>query len=80
MICLEVRDDGPGVAEESLSRLHDRFFRGTNHVEKGSGLGLSIVARIVARLRVRGIASSAGTKAGSSRLQRLHRAANTLFG
>ncbi|OUL73508.1 ATP-binding protein [Paraburkholderia hospita] len=50
-IFLEVRDDGPGVAQENLSRLHDRFFRGANHVEKGSGLGLSIVARIVAQLR-----------------------------
>ncbi|TXC79791.1 ATP-binding protein [Paraburkholderia azotifigens] len=50
---LEVRDDGPGVAEADRSRLHDRFFRGANHVEKGSGLGLSIVARIVAQLRGR---------------------------
>ncbi|BCF96946.1 hypothetical protein PPGU19_015150 [Paraburkholderia sp. PGU19] len=50
-IYVEVRDDGPGVPEEDLSRLHDRFFRGTSHVEKGSGLGLSIVARIVAQLR-----------------------------
>ncbi|BDC44707.1 ATP-binding protein [Paraburkholderia terrae] len=48
---LEVRDDGPGVAQENLSRLHDRFFRAANHVEKGSGLGLSIVARIVAKVR-----------------------------
>ncbi|MBN3751599.1 two-component sensor histidine kinase [Paraburkholderia sp. Tr-20389] len=50
---LEVRDDGPGVAEADLSRLQNRFFRGANHVEKGSGLGLSIVARIVAQLRGR---------------------------
>jgi len=49
-ICIEVRDDGPGVTNEHLSRLHDRFFRGGDHVEKGSGLGLSIVARIVAKL------------------------------
>lgn len=47
---LQVRDDGPGVAEADLSRLHDRFFRGEGHLEQGNGLGLSIVARIVARL------------------------------
>lgn len=47
---LEVNDDGPGVAQEDLARLNDRFFRGADHTEKGSGLGLSIVARIVAQL------------------------------
>ena len=47
---LEVKDDGPGVAREDLARLNDRFFRGADHTEKGSGLGLSIVARIVAQL------------------------------
>ncbi|WP_396333986.1 ATP-binding protein [Burkholderia anthina] len=49
-ICLQVRDDGPGVSGDNLSRLHDRFFRGANHAESGSGLGLSIVARIVTKL------------------------------
>ncbi|MBR7960047.1 ATP-binding protein [Burkholderia vietnamiensis] len=49
-ICVEVRDDGPGVANENLPRLQDRFFRGSDHDESGSGLGLSIVARIVATL------------------------------
>jgi two-component system sensor histidine kinase QseC len=47
---LEVKDDGPGVTGEDLARLNDRFFRGADHTEKGSGLGLSIVARIVAQL------------------------------
>lgn len=49
-ICLQVRDDGPGVSDENLSRLQDRFFRGADHDESGSGLGLSIVARIAAKL------------------------------
>ncbi|WP_185643503.1 MULTISPECIES: ATP-binding protein [unclassified Burkholderia] len=49
-ISLQVRDDGPGVSGEDLSRLQDRFFRGADHDESGSGLGLSIVARIVAKL------------------------------
>ncbi|ALV61660.1 MULTISPECIES: ATP-binding protein [Burkholderia cepacia complex] len=50
MIRIEVRDDGPGVSDGNLSRLHDRFFRGADHDESGSGLGLSIVARIVTKL------------------------------
>ncbi|MGN6581327.1 MAG: ATP-binding protein [Bordetella sp.] len=47
---LEVKDDGPGVAQQDMARLNDRFFRGADHTEKGSGLGLSIVARIVSQL------------------------------
>ena len=46
-----VEDDGPGVAEEELSHLGQRFWRslesGQNAaVAGGSGLGLSIVGRI----------------------------------
>ena len=47
---LQVKDDGPGVAAQDMPRLNDRFFRGVDHTEKGSGLGLSIVARIVIQL------------------------------
>lgn len=45
---LVVRDNGPGVAEPERARLTDRFFRGTSVHASGSGLGLSIVARIAA--------------------------------
>jgi len=41
-----VRDDGPGVAPGDLARLTHRFFRATGNQATGSGLGLSIVARI----------------------------------
>ncbi|WP_429249989.1 ATP-binding protein [Paraburkholderia sp. GAS333] len=41
-----VRDDGPGVAADDLARLTNRFFRATGNQATGSGLGLSIVARI----------------------------------
>ncbi|WP_206995632.1 sensor histidine kinase [Trinickia mobilis] len=44
--CLTVRDDGPGVSVEDRARLTDRFFREAGNGESGSGLGLSIVARI----------------------------------
>jgi two-component system sensor histidine kinase QseC len=53
---LTVRDNGPGVADSDLSRLTDRFFRASSAGAEGSGLGLSIVVRIVehfgARLRL----------------------------
>lgn len=46
-VCLVVRDDGPGVDPSEISRLTDRFYRGIAASATGSGLGLSIVARIV---------------------------------
>jgi two-component system OmpR family sensor kinase len=48
---LEVEDDGPGMAPETAARVFDRFFRGDNGRSRGqggNGLGLSIVASIVA--------------------------------
>ena len=41
-----VRDDGHGVAHSDLARLTNRFFRASGNQATGSGLGLSIVARI----------------------------------
>lgn len=44
---LTVRDDGGGVAEDERERIFERFFRGSNgNGERGSGIGLSLVARI----------------------------------
>jgi two-component system sensor histidine kinase MprB len=45
---LTVRDHGPGIAEEDLPHVFDRFYRSTSARSlPGSGLGLSIVARVV---------------------------------
>ncbi len=44
---IDVRDDGPGVSDDALPRLFDRFFR-VDHAGPGSGLGLAIVAEIAA--------------------------------
>jgi two-component system sensor histidine kinase QseC len=43
---LAVRDNGPGVSAETLSRLGERFFRGRDNSAEGNGLGLAIVSRI----------------------------------
>jgi signal transduction histidine kinase len=44
---LAVEDDGPGVAEEDLPRLTDRFYRGErSRTTPGNGLGLSLVAAV----------------------------------
>lgn len=43
---LEVRDTGPGIPEEDLPRVFDRFWRGQSSAG-GRGLGLAIVAELV---------------------------------
>jgi two-component system OmpR family sensor kinase len=43
---LSVTDNGPGIPVEDRERVFDRFFRGSDQHEQGSGLGLSIVKRI----------------------------------
>jgi two-component system sensor histidine kinase MprB len=43
-----VRDQGPGVPDEDLTRIFDRFYRAVGvRTQPGSGLGLSIVDEIV---------------------------------
>ncbi|WP_229900914.1 sensor histidine kinase, partial [Streptomyces capoamus] len=45
---LTVRDHGPGIAEDELPHVFDRFWRSPSaRALPGSGLGLSIVARTV---------------------------------
>jgi two-component system sensor histidine kinase QseC len=43
---LWVADNGPGVPEEELPYLTERFYRGRRTTTEGSGLGLAIVQRI----------------------------------
>lgn len=43
---LWVADNGPGVAEDELAYLTERFHRGRGATGEGSGLGLAIVKRI----------------------------------
>jgi two-component system sensor histidine kinase MprB len=47
---IEVADAGPGIAEEDLPRVFDRFYRSvTARTLPGSGLGLSIVRQVAER-------------------------------
>ena len=46
---LHVADQGPGIAPDLQARVFDRFFRAPQQAQAGSGLGLSIVASVVAQ-------------------------------
>ena len=48
MVWIKVTDTGPGIAEELLPRVFDRFFRASTQIE-GGGLGLSIVKAIASK-------------------------------
>jgi two-component system, OmpR family, sensor histidine kinase MprB len=49
-IVLEVADEGPGIADEDLPRVFDRFYRSaTSRTMPGSGLGLAIVRQVAVR-------------------------------
>jgi len=47
---LQIEDSGPGIASPDLERIFEPFFRGSHPQGEGSGLGLSIVKRVVERL------------------------------
>jgi two-component system sensor histidine kinase QseC len=46
VVCLSVSDDGPGIPEQEMDRVSERFYRPVGTQASGSGLGLSIVKRI----------------------------------
>ena len=49
-ICIRIKDNGPGIPEDTIVRLFDPFFT-TKPVGKGTGLGLSISHQIVVQKR-----------------------------
>lgn len=46
LLQLRVEDNGPGIPDEALKRVGERFFRVVGSGQSGSGLGWSIVRRI----------------------------------
>jgi two-component system, OmpR family, sensor histidine kinase QseC len=69
-IVIAVEDEGPGIPEEELPMVTNRFFRGRYKSAVGSGLGLAIVDLAVrangARLVLQNRADRSGLKAGIS--------------
>ena len=47
---IEVWDEGPGIPEEELPRVFERFYRANGDGSSGSGLGLATVETIVTQL------------------------------
>ncbi|MCG8274712.1 sensor histidine kinase N-terminal domain-containing protein [Aquamicrobium sp. NLF2-7] len=45
-----IDDSGPGIPEEELPKVRDRFFRGRNKTVMGSGLGLAIADLAIKRI------------------------------
>lgn len=50
-LCVE--DEGPGIPEDELTRVTERFFRGRNRTLSGSGLGLTIASMAADRIGAR---------------------------
>lgn len=49
-IAVVIDDSGPGIPEEELPKVRDRFYRGRNKTAMGSGLGLAIADLAMKRL------------------------------
>lgn len=48
---VQIEDTGPGIPPSDIDRVFEPFFRSRQSSSEGSGLGLSIVKRIVERIR-----------------------------
>ena len=48
-VWLQVIDNGPGIPEEEIARVFDRFYRGNTAGGQGSGLGLAIARQVADR-------------------------------
>jgi two-component system sensor histidine kinase QseC len=66
VVKLLIEDSGPGIPSEQMSQIFQRFKRGENVDEQGSGPGLSIVQRIVklhhGRIKMENIGADSGLR------------------
>ena len=50
-ILIRIKDDGPGVPEEDLAKVSEKFYRGSNVAgENGSGLGLYLTKMFMEKM------------------------------
>jgi two-component system phosphate regulon sensor histidine kinase PhoR len=65
---LQIKDNGPGIGKEHLSRIFERFYRvdASRESLRGTGLGLSIVKQIVSKHRGKIWAESDGVGKGTT--------------
>jgi two-component system phosphate regulon sensor histidine kinase PhoR len=65
---LRVKDNGPGIPKEHLSRIFERFYRvdSSREAKRGTGLGLSIVKHIIMKHGGRIWAESEGAGSGTT--------------
>lgn len=68
MAWLKIKDNGPGIAKEHLSRIFERFYRvdASRESLRGTGLGLSIVKQIVTKHKGKIRAESEGMGKGTT--------------
>jgi two-component system sensor histidine kinase QseC len=66
-VALIVEDSGPGLSTAQRARLGERFYRALGNEESGSGLGWSIIRRIVTAQRA-GLAVDASPSLGGLRV------------
>lgn len=49
-VCIEVKDEGPGIAEEEQGKIFERFYRSPSSLQiQGFGIGLYLVREIASR-------------------------------
>jgi two-component system, OmpR family, sensor kinase len=67
-VCIEILDAGPGIPDDQLPRVFDRFFRVVGSGVEGSGLGLAIAQSSAGQLHARIMLANRPTAGLSARV------------